>query len=287
MTPSRKSDDIKKLIEKRTPSKRKMVHQSNNSEMSGSDSEDYENDENRMNVDHANAVLHGESDVAGAVIYGFHTPKKKDAMLKLAQNTPKTPVTELKSLKLDPTTPKTPKTSMSRIAALSMNKNQSTPIETRAKNKVVLEKQFRKKDQESETESSADENSVYEQSSESSDEESNDSESDSGNELKTNKEIRKVPPIKISTKSGKITSMQPPSRMSTRSRAKNHEDFIPDSDNYFMTASNKKVNLYIIWISFLNRIFKKNINIFSSNIPDSEQNIGSYIGSIEIFASTA
>lgn len=252
VTPSSKSDDIKRLIEKRTPSKRKIVHASNNSEMSCSDNEDYENDENRMNVDHASSVLYSNTEVAGVDLIGFYTPKKKDAMLKLAQNTPKTPVTELKSLKLDPTTPKTPKTPMSRVAALSQQKNRSTPIETRAKNKVELEKRCRKKDQESETESSADENSEYEQederSSESSEEESNDSESDSEDELKTHKEIRKVPPIKILTKLGKITSMPAPTRMSTRSRTKNHEDFIPDSDNYFITASNKKVNLYFIWM---------------------------------------
>lgn len=255
VTPSKRNEHIQELLTKMTRPKKNVVNQSGNNDdhMSYSEDDD-ENDENKIEPAHATALFNDETDVAGRDMYGFHTPKKRDAMKKLAENTPKTPLTDLKLLTLNspktPKTPKTPKSSNARIASLRLQQNLSTPTEIRAKNKQTLEKRCRKVVQESETESSADEHSDYEpdneQSTESNEEERSDSESDS--EADVQKDNRKVPPIKISTKSGKITSIQAPTRMSTRgqSRAKNHEDFIPDSDNYFMTASNKKVNLHLL-----------------------------------------
>lgn len=250
--PSRRSDDIVKLFEKRTQLKQKMKNQSSNSDnqMSTSESEDdYENDENRVELAHATELLHGDDDVAGRALYQFHTPKKRDAMMQLAENTTKTPTTGLKQLSLNsPRTPRTPSTPKSRVTSLQrMKPNTTTPHETRIRNKATLEKQLRKKtQQESETESSADEDADYEPegSFESGDEE-NSSDSAIDSDDKSEKDSRKVPPIKISTKSGRVTSMPAPpsSRMNTRgqSRARNQEDFIPDSDSYFITASNKKV----------------------------------------------
>lgn len=231
---------------KRTPSKKQSKEsstnqRSNQDDMSCSEDE-IVNDENRFEPLPGAALLHNESEMAGNQMFGFHTPKKRNAMMAKAENTPKTPLSDMKSLSLN--TPKTPKTPKSRIDALRTQQNAHTPSEIRAKNK----KQLQRKVQEAETESSADEHSDYEpeneQSSESSEEESSESESDSEEEAKTKKNTRKIPQIKISMKSGKYTATQVPTRASARvrTRAQKVEDFIPDSDNYFITASNKKVH---------------------------------------------
>lgn len=262
--PSRRSGDIEKLLEKRTPSKKKINNQNSSSDnqMSCSedeDEDDYENDENRVELAHATELLHAGDDVAGRALYQFHTPKKRDAMMQLAENTTKTPTTGFKQLSLNspktPQTPKTPSTPKSRVTSLQrMKQNTTTPHATRAMNKAALSKKAK---QESETESSVDEDTDYEpEGSSESDDDENSNESASDSEDTPAKESRKVPPIKISTKSGKVTSMPaPPSgRMNTRgqSRAKNQEDFIPDSDNYFITASNKKVRLNCEYFFFRN-----------------------------------
>lgn len=278
-----------------------MKNQSSSSDnqMSCSEGEDdYENDENRVVLANATELLHGDDDVAGRALYQFHTPKKRDAMMQLAENTTKTPTTGLKQLSLNsPRTPQTPGTPKSRVASLQrVKQNTTTPHETRARNKATLRKKIQ---QVSETESSADEDADYEPqgSSESSDEEnSNDSASDS--ECEPGKDTKKVPPIKISTKAGRVTSMPAPSsgRMNTRgqSRAKNQEDFIPDSDNYFITASNKKVRqnsvrLKRAYFRSYDCVLLKVLKVLYAflSLFGLEQNFRPYIGSIEIIATAA
>lgn len=214
----------------------------------------YVEDEEQVdeNMPHPNHLFDDKTDVAGNKIYGFATPKKKDAMHNLVEKTPKTPASLLKSLSLNsPHSPKTPNTSKSRTMALREKQNFSTPSETRNRNKEILHKRARKKVEEIDSESSANEDSDYEgnESTESSDDDSGDTTNDEDDDdddielPKARKDTRKVPPIRISTKTAKIISAQPTSRMTTRgqSKAKLHEDFVPDSDNYFISASNKKV----------------------------------------------
>lgn len=247
VTPSKHHELIRLALQK-NPRKSILNHinQINQSiEEDHSEDEDIEEVEQKNKMESAAILFSENSDLPGREIMTFHTPKKKDGMANLAANALKTPSSALRSLSLNspkthhtPRTPKTPKTTASRAQI-----NAYTPHELRNKNKIALQKRKRASE-ETETESSADEHSEYEaeQSSESSDEEQTAESSDEDVvSAKALKGTRKA--IVGSSKALKITSTQPSTRMATRGRSKlkTHEDFIPDSDNYFMTASNKKV----------------------------------------------
>lgn len=253
-TPSKKHEMIEKLLRKRTPSKDKLKNcEASDENISLSDEEDDLNDSHPIKPSKA---MFSNTDIEGSHMFQFRTPKKRDGMKKLAENTPKTPTTLLKSMSMktpnktdspsaslralslhnSPSTPKTPRTMAIRSAALQ---NVSTPSETRNKNKKVLHKRAQQTVQESETESSADEHTDYEaeDSNESSDDDSDVASSDEEN---VPKNVRKnIPSV------AKTTQINTPQMMTrTRGRAKKKaydDDFIPDSDNYFIAASNKKV----------------------------------------------
>lgn len=254
-TPSKKREMIEKLFQRRTPSKDKLKNREASDENdSFSDVEDDLNDSNAIKP---SETMFSNTDVEGGNMFQFRTPKKRDGMRKLAENTPKTPTTLLKSMSMktpnktdspsaslkalslhnSPSTPKTPRTMAIRTAA---HQNVSTPSETRNKNKIVLQKRAQQTVQESDTESSADEHTDYEvdDSNESSDDEDSDvASSEEGNRPKNaRKSIVSV---------AKITKINTPQMITrTRGRPKKkvyEDDFIPDSDNYFIAASNKKV----------------------------------------------
>lgn len=256
-TPSSRAKYIENMLAKRTPSKEKVYNQKSDE---NSDSNHEKDSDNELHVAHARALFNDETDVAGNDIYVFRSPKKRDGMQRLAQDTPKTPITALKKMSLDsPCTPSTalknvslnsPRTSRTPRASLAnVQKNLFTPAETRNKNKKVLQKQALKTvaASESETESSADEHSDYEgeDTNESSDDESNDesghSTSEDEEESNTTKDTRKT--VQSAGNLSKVNATQLSVRTRGRAKAKSQcDDFIPDSDNYFMTASNKKVN---------------------------------------------
>lgn len=175
------------------------------------------------------------TDVAGNQIYGFSTPKKASNMKALAANTPKTPITALKSLSLNqaansPGTPKSHKKPSNTVA--------KTPYNVRSKNKSAI----RKKTQESEDDDddfSSNDDSDYEGNE--SESNSTESEEDSSQE---DEESPPQKPIKLTIKKilepVQATSLRPGLR--SRMKAPVQEtDFIPNSDDYFVTISSKKV----------------------------------------------
>lgn len=181
------------------------------------------------------------TDVAGSEIYQFSTPKKSDGMKRKAENTPKSPATALSRLSLN--SPKTPRLMPKSTIAALRTQNIATPTETRSQNKKALTKAQQHPDEsESESESSADEHSDYaaEESSESTsnDENTEATASDDDDDFEQ--------PKQLANKRNAVTKHKPVEVPPTRGRGRpkkksNEDDFIPDSDNYFLTAANKKV----------------------------------------------
>lgn len=219
-----------------TPSKAKS-HKSNGSNDSDSSPEQ---DELMEPVGIAAATKDFmKNDVAGSEIFQFSTPKKSDGMKRKAENTPKSPATALSRLSLN--SPKTPRI----IPAVLRTQNMATPTATRNQIKKVLKQKARHHIDESESESSADEHSDYEA------EESDDSDSTSDDE-NANAEATASDDDddfeQPATKRNAPSKQKPVELPATRTRGRpkkksNEDDFIPDSDNYFLTAANKKVIL--------------------------------------------
>lgn len=246
------------MFAKRTPSKEKVCDRNSDKNDESVNEEDDVNEIKSVQTVHSRALFNDEKDVAGIDIYGFRSPKRRDGMQRLAHDTPKTPITALKKMSLDspytPITalknvslnsPRTPQTSRTPAASSArVQKNLFTPAETRNINKKVLQKRAQKTAElsESETESSADEHSDYEgeDTSESSEDESGDSTNEDEVELKPTKDTRKI--VHNIGNSSKVNATPLSIRTRGRAKATQYDDFIPDSDNYFMTASNKKVN---------------------------------------------
>lgn len=181
------------------------------------------------------------SDVAGSEIFQFSTPKKSDGMKRKAENTPKSPATALSRLSLN--SPKTPRMMPTTAAATLRTQNFATPTETRTRNKKALAQQLRK---ESESESSADEHSEYEAEG-SSDSTSDDENENANTETTTSDDEDDLEePKQLRNKRNAMTkqkTVELPTRTRGRPKKKpNEDDFIPDSDNYFLTAANKKVS---------------------------------------------
>lgn len=258
-TPNKKYEFVQQMLQRRTPSKEKLNNKNESDEsISRSEEDDFiESDQ----IIKPSETMFAKSDVDGGDLFAFRTPKKRDGMMKLAENTPKTPTTQLKSMSLNtPNTPKTPsaalkalrlqntpntpKTPKTTHTALQRAIQSGTPYEIRNKMKHVLQKRAQKTIAQSESESSADEHSDY-AAEESSDENSDDDSAvDSSDEEIVPKSLanaRKVVPS--ISKATKIATPQMTIRTRGRSKKKIcDDDFIPDSDNYFIAASNKKVN---------------------------------------------
>lgn len=185
-------------------------------------------------------------DVAGSEIFKFNTPKKADGMKRKAENTPKSPATALSRLSLN--SPKTP-----RISALrAQTQNMTTPTETRNRNKKVLTKRTKHHIDESESESSADEHSDY--GAEESDESDSTTDDENAKAVTTSSsnddddDFENKPPKRLASKRNAPAKQKPVEMPAPRTRGRpkkksNEDDFIPDSDNYFLTAANKKVKL--------------------------------------------
>lgn len=243
--------EIRKSARKRTPNKKYLESTSqrtslrrsrapqtpssnSSSEMddSGENSSGNDNSLIEMSAQQNKKLFYDENrDVAGNQIYVFSTPKKPNNMKTLAANTPKTPITGFKSLTLNnalnsPSTPKSHKKPSNNVA--------KTPYNVRSKNKTAI----RKKTQESEDDDgdfSSDDNSDYKG-------ESNSSESEGDSSQEEETAPRK--PIKLTIKKiaepVQVTSLR--SGLRSRNKAPVQEaDFIPNSDDYFVTISGKKV----------------------------------------------
>lgn len=236
MTPTKHRVDYLLDQQKRATSSKRKSNKSN----ACNDSDSPSDQENAIDNDFTVAPKDFSiNDVAGSEIYQFSTPKKSDGMKRKAENTPKTPATALSRLSLN--SPKTPRTLATTLALRAQSL--ATPTETRNQNKKALSK---KQQEESELESSADEHSDYE-AKESSDSTSDEENSDASATASDDDDFEEPKPL--ANKRNVIVkqkTVELPTRTGTRGRPKkpsNNEDFIPDSDNYFLTAANKKVNL--------------------------------------------
>lgn len=188
------------------------------------------------------AVLFEESrDVAGENMYTFRTPKKRNAMALKAANTPKTPSTILKSLSLD--SPRTPKSHRS-----SKVEATKTPHTTRVK----IQKELKKRIAESEEESEAtdDEDPDFQDNPDEESDESSDSNEDIESSDDESDQERQQSPVKKAKKNQILKNVRvtkEPIKVSTEQRTRSQRrkqlvdsDFLPQSDNYFIAASNKK-----------------------------------------------
>lgn len=235
ITPNKRNYDY--LQATRTPSKAKSnkSNESNDSDSSSGPADLIGMDCTVASKDFMN------NDVAGSEIYQLRTPKKSDCMKRKAENTPKSPATILSRLSLN--SPKTPRMMPAAAAAsLAALRTQSfaTPTETRSRNKKAL---LKAQQQESESESSADEHSEYEaegSSDSTSNEENANAEATSSDDDDDFEEPKHLPTKRNAATKEKAAEL--PTRTRGRPKKKpNDEDFIPDSDNYFLTAANKKV----------------------------------------------
>lgn len=218
------------ILGKITPSKRKSYK---TNEVNDSDSSSEQ--DNSIGMDfHVASKDFSNVDVAGSEIYQFSTPKKSDGMKRKAERTPKTPATPLSRLSLN--SPKMSRT-LATTAALR-TQHFATPTEIRTRNKMALSKVQQKL---SESESSIDEHSDYD-----ADEASDSTSNEESATASTDDDSEEVKPVASKQNAmAKQKTAELPTRTSTRGRPKkkpNDEDFIPDSDNYFLTAANKKVN---------------------------------------------
>lgn len=230
--PERNRDYILGSQAKTTPSKASNLNkssESNDSSISSLEQDDCFKDHSVAN-----------NDVAGSQVYQINTPKKAGAMKRKAENTPKSPATILSRLSLN--SPKTPR--IKAIAALQ-TQNFATPAETRDRNKKALTKAKQLRE-ESESESSADEHSDYE-AGEASDSDTSDDGNANSEETSSDDDDFEEPKQMASKRNAasKQKSVElPRAGVATRGRPKKkqiEEDFIPDSDNYFLTTANKKV----------------------------------------------
>lgn len=195
------------------------------------------------------AVLFEESrDVAGENMYTFRTPKKRNAMVLKAVNTPKTPKTPstiFKSLSLD--SPRTPKSHRAERLKAETTK---TPHQTRAKIRKELKKRLAESEEEEESEATDDDDpSFHAESSEESEssadeghEEDESSDSDQDREpspAKKPKRNQMLKNVRVSKEPAKA-----PAEQRTRSQRRRNQlaeaEFLPESDNYFISVSNKK-----------------------------------------------
>ncbi|XP_075145642.1 origin recognition complex subunit 2 [Haematobia irritans] len=197
--------------------------------------EDEEDDNDSSSVDGAVikpkadelALLQEEVDVAGKMMFGFNTPKKKGAMVLAAMNT-KTPAT--------PKTPKTPgrvgKTPDGKRARKS-TLEPKTPSRVRSKVKTQIAKLVQDN---SGSDFSADESDFQPSGSDSSSEnDSSGSDNEDDDEPKTPCKGRRsiVVPILPKTPSA--------ARLKQSARVKKSADYVPECESYFQSHSSGKI----------------------------------------------
>uniref|UniRef100_A0A336K9E3 Origin recognition complex subunit 2 n=1 Tax=Culicoides sonorensis TaxID=179676 RepID=A0A336K9E3_CULSO len=165
------------------------------------------------------ALFTDEMDVDGGQLFGFKTPKKRDGMSILAQNTPKTPHMH-----------NTPKASSSSTSA--RRSVMKTPSHVRTK----IKKELTKIQDDSDGDFSSDHSDFNPDSSDSSENESDDDEIQSSSESEDESEKQK-PPVKKSTVSNYPST---PSVSRTRSRARKEVQYVLESDAYFTSHASSK-----------------------------------------------
>lgn len=235
---------VRRSNRKRTPSKKLQIHNemlskqyanrqnTPNKPKSAESESDDDVDDSSFEIDvqpSQAAILFNENkELAGGEIYAHRTPKKRNGMMNLAVNTPKTPLTEMKSMALN--SPRTPK-NHHRLA------DAKTPHETRSKMRKAIQK---KTQIEEDSDFSADEDSDYKC------DESDSSEDDSQNDTSQDEEVTPPKQLKATARNNKSTksiAVPTSSRPGLRQRKKpQNTEFVPNSEDYFVTVSSKKVN---------------------------------------------
>lgn len=207
--------------------------------------------------DRPQCLFDDDRDVAGEKMYGFHTPKKRNAMARLAENTPRTPTIDMSALSLN--SPQTSKGRASRageqhlrtpsthLKALSLNSPRTpkshlplhlstkTPQTTRDRlKKATLKKIVESDDEDSDSDYQASGDASSESSASSSAEDDSDTESRAAHMTAERRNKYEAKPAVDETPSTRRSAR-------TRKQPAAQDDFIPDSDNYFRSVSSKMV----------------------------------------------
>lgn len=233
---------------KRKDNKAKQEPELNSSQECKTDSSNSIDENMPEELERAPALFDQNIDVAGENLFTFRTPKKRNGMALLAATTPKTPKTPatiFKSLSLN--SPRTPKSHHKELTTIETTK---TPYHTRNKLKQAVRKRLESDDEDDESDATDDEDpdfmkdksdeSSSETQGESAEEKSSDDEDamQSKHKYNNNRMLNKTvvirKPLETATVSCRSTRLQ-------RRKELSEPDFMPQSDNYFNTISNKKV----------------------------------------------
>lgn len=186
------------------------------------------------------ALFEMDRDVAGGNMFGFRTPKKRNALATLVANTPKTPKTPTSTLRaLSLNSPRTPRSNRKEIAQISTK----TPHHERNQLKKEMKKRLAEESEDEWKVSDDDEqdpNYTDSESDNESDSDSSASETDGARARPTISRNQMLKNVRVTNKPIEIVSNRS-ARLQRRNQLADPE-FLPQSDNYFSAASTKKVN---------------------------------------------
>lgn len=183
-------------------------------------------------------LFEADRDVAGKDLYGFRTPKKRNAMGTLAAKMPRTPITPasaLQALSLD--SPRTPKSHRNVL-------NAKTPHGQRNKLRKEVKKRLEEESEDEYKVSDDEEKDADYDASSSEDETDSDSsasESDGARAQPVAQKNKMLKNVRVTDRPIEIVSNRS-ARLQRRNQLAEPE-FMPQSDNYFSAASTKKVRI--------------------------------------------
>lgn len=243
----RDSQEKRKKAALAASSRKKMTEEA---PASSDGSEPFETNDDPMAVYEPTELFSMDRDVAGKNLYGFRTPKKRNALATLVANTPKTPKTPASALQaLSLNSPRTPKSNRKELAQLSTK----TPHRERDKLKKEMKKRLVEESEDEFKVSDDDEEDPNYRGSESdseSDSDSSASEVEGAQAQPTKRKNKMLKNVRVTNQPIEIVSSRS-ARLQRRNRMAEPE-FMPQSDNYFSAASTKKVTMgrwYILYIS--------------------------------------
>ncbi|EDX13008.1 origin recognition complex subunit 2 [Drosophila simulans] len=235
-SPTKKYQAYQKETNGKDQEERIVVNYVEMSDERSSDAEDQEQEESIEESENAARptakdlhLIQSEYNVAGTSMFGFNTPKKRDAMA-------------LAALNATPCTPKTPKTPRLGVKTPDTKRKKSTDqpktpahVRTRVKNqiaKIVADSDEDFSGEESDFRPSDEESS----SSSSSSDAGNSSENDAADdEPKTPSRARRAIVVPVLPKTPSAA------RLRQSARAKKSNEFVPESDGYFHSHASSKI----------------------------------------------
>ncbi|EDW42244.1 origin recognition complex subunit 2 [Drosophila sechellia] len=235
-SPTKKYQAYQKETNGKDQEERIVVNYVEMSDERSSDAEDQEQEESIEESENAARptakdlhLIQSEYNVAGTSMFGFNTPKKRDAMA-------------LAALNATPCTPKTPKTPRLGVKTPDTKRKKSTDqpktpahVRTRVKNqiaKIVADSDEDFSGEESDFRPSDEESSSSSSSSDAGNSSDNDAADD---EPKTPSRARRVIVVPVLPKTPSAA------RLRQSARAKKSNEFVPESDGYFHSHASSKI----------------------------------------------